>query len=176
MSKDPAKRRERLIRLSKHQEDERRAELRPLDERVDQARALSESATRARCECELALRLALQAPPSPGELARLASELARTERSELNAARVLVAWEAKASVAQERVDLARRDRRALENWSERLSAGEVARRNKQEEVTLTELARLGRIHREQRTCEQRSRELGNLTIKHPGEAGARIRA
>ena len=86
----------------------------------------------------------------------MADELARAERSEVQAARIRAAWEAKLTVVQERVDLARRDRRALENWSERLSSSELARATKLEESELSELARLGRLHREQRALEQRA--------------------
>jgi len=151
---DPTKRRQRLIRWSKHREDERRAELEPVEERTEAARQASRAATAERGQCEVALRLALQARAAPEELVRLADELARSERAEVQAARLRVAWEAKLGVVQERVDLARRDRRALENWSERLGASEVARAAKLEETELSELARLGRLHREQRVREQ----------------------
>lgn len=154
---DPSKRRERLIRWSKHREDERRAELRPLEEQAEAARAASQQASRERSHSERALRAALSSRAAPEELVRLADELAASERAELRASRLCVAWEAKLSVAQERVDSARRDRRALENWSERLSLIEVTRATKLEESELSELARLGRLHREQGLREQRAR-------------------
>ena len=152
----PDRRRQRLIRWSKHREDERRAELRPIEERTDVARDASRAASAERGQAEVALRAALQSRAAPEELVRLADELARAERSEVQAARIRAAWEAKLTVVQERVDLARRDRRALENWSERLSSSELARATKLEESELSELARLGRLHREQRALEQRA--------------------
>ena len=164
---DPTKRRQRLIRWSKHREDERRAELRPIEERTEAARDASRAATVARAQCEQALRAALQSRAAPEELVHRAEELARAERAEVQARRLRVAWEAKLEVVRERVDLARRDRRALENWSERLSASEVARATKLEETELSELARLGRLHREERVREQRALEQGALRGPEP---------
>ncbi|MBL4850124.1 MAG: hypothetical protein JKY65_31745 [Planctomycetes bacterium] len=142
------KRRIRLIRWSRHRGDERRAELVPIEAEANAQREANRAASAERLRCEAALRSALEHLCSPELLGSLAQELQFAERFELKVARARATSEAALSVAQERVDLARKDRRALENWANRLSTAEALAASKAEELDLSELARLGRLHRD----------------------------